>query len=171
MFKKLLIAVLVPAIALILALPVLAGQVTNNGWYKGEEIYYIDRGVEEGVNARGENDIYVIGSIPRGLQPQVVEFIPGDPGYSPHWNVNLVHTAEGKTVQNIVDAGYASDLYPDVLFDDVGDILAAEGAGLVVIVKPGVVVNCPIISKKGAEAPGHTQAPEDFPDFQGGDTF
>lgn len=170
-FKRMVIMLLVIALTLIWAVPAFAGQTTVNGWYEGEEIYYIDRGVEEGVTARGENDIYVIGNVPRGLQPQVVEFIPGEPGYSPHWNVNLVNTAAGVTVQDIVDAGYASSHYPAVLFDDLADILAAESDGLVEIIKPGVVVNCPIISKKGAEAPGHTQAPEDFPGFSGTDTF
>ncbi|HEY5730629.1 MAG TPA: hypothetical protein VIS72_11295, partial [Anaerolineales bacterium] len=33
----------------------------------------------------------------------------------------------------------------------------------------GVVVLCPVISKKGAEAPGNTELPEDFPPFP--DTF
>jgi len=173
MVRKILVVILALSLVLIWALPVSAqkGQVeTNNGWYEGEEIYYIDHGPEQ-FTSQGENDIYVIGDTPRGLQPQVVEFIPGESGYSPHWNVNLVHTAEGKTVQDIVNAGYASSLYPDVLFDDVADILAAEGAGLVEIVVPGVVVLCPIISEKGAASPGHTQASEDFPDFTSGQTF
>ena len=54
---------------------------------------------------------------------------------------------------------------PEALFDDVEDILDAEAAGLVVIDHPGVVVLCPIISEKGAEAPGNTQLLEEFPPF------
>lgn len=147
------------------------GVTTVNGWYEGEEIYYIDQGVEEGVTQRGENDIYVIGNIPRTYQAQVVEFIPGEAGYSPHWNVNLVNTAEGKTLADILTSPYASELYATegVLFDDVEDILGAEMAGLVTVTKPGVVVLCPIISEEGAEAPGNTQAPEEFDPFP--DTF
>lgn len=147
------------------------GVTTVNGWYEGEEIYYIDQGVEEGVTQRGENDIYVIGSTPRKYQAQVVEFIPGEAGYTPHWNVNVVNTAVGKTLADILASPYASDLYATegVLFDDVEDILGAEMAGLVTITKPGVVVLCPIISEEGAEAPGNTQAPEDFDPFP--DTF
>jgi len=142
-----------------------SGVVTVNGWYEGEEIYYIDQGVEEGVTERGENDIYVIGGTPRLYQAHVVEFIPGEAGYSPHWNVNFVHTAEGKTLADILASDYASDLYPEALFDDVEDILGAEMAGLVTIAHPGVVVNCPIIPAKAADAPGNTQASEDFEPF------
>jgi hypothetical protein len=93
----------------------------------------------------------------------VVEFIPGEAGYSPHWNVNFVQTAEGVTVNDIVASVYVSDHYPEALFDDVEDILGAEAAGLVTIMKPGAVVHCPIISEMGAEAPGNTELSEDFP--------
>jgi hypothetical protein len=100
-------------------------------------------------------------------QANVVLHIPGERGYSPHWNVNIVHTLDGITVQDIIDAGFASNLFDEegVLFDDVEDILDAEDAGLVEIVRPGIVVLCPIISEKGAEAPGNNELPEDFEPF------
>jgi hypothetical protein len=138
------------------------GVETANGWYEAEEIYYINHGVEEGVTERGENDIYLVGG-DRVWQAQVVEFVPGEAGYSPHWNVNVVHTAEGKTVDDIVNSSYVSAHYPEALFDDVEDILSASDAGLVTIAEPGVVVLCPIISERAAEAPGNTQLSEDFP--------
>jgi hypothetical protein len=143
---------------------VFAGVDTANGWYEGEEIYYIDHGVEEGVTERGENDIYLIGGN-RLYQAQVVEFIPGEKGYSPHWNAHLVNSAEGVTVADIVASPYVSAHYPEALFDDVEDILAAEDAGLVTVARLGVVVLCPIISEEGAEAPGNTALSEDFPPF------
>lgn len=139
-----------------------AGVITANGWYETEEIYYIDHGVEEGVTERGENDIFLIGGN-RMWQAQVVEFIPGEAGYSPHWNVNVVHTAAGVTVADIVASPYVSAHYPEALFDDVADILGAEADGLVTIAKPGVVVNCPVLSEEGAEAPGNVELSEDFP--------
>jgi hypothetical protein len=142
-----------------------AGVTTVNGWYETEEIYYIDGGVEEGVTERGENQIYVIGDTPRKYQAQVVLHIPGEPGYSPHWNVNFVHTAEGVMLADILASPYASEHYPEALFDDAEDILDAQEAGLVTIERPGVVVLCPIISEEGAEAPGNNQAPEDFLPF------
>ena len=144
------------------------GATTANGWYEEEEIYYILGGVEEGVTVRGQNDLYLIGG-DRAFQANVAEFIPGEPGYSPHWNVNVVHTAEGKTLADILASPYASDHYPEALFDDVEDILDAQAAGLVTIDHPGVVVLCPVISEEGAEAPGNTELSEDFPSFP--DTF
>ena len=139
-----------------------AGKMIANGWYEEDEIYYIANGVEEGVTERGENDIYLIGG-DRVWQAQVVEFIPGEAGYSPHWNVNAVHTAAGVTVADIVDSEYVSEHYPEALFDDVADIRAAETAGLVTIAKPGVVVHCPIVPERVADAPGNEELSEDFP--------
>jgi len=141
---------------------------TANGWYEGEEIYYIDAGIEEGVTERGKNQIYLIGG-DRAYQAQVVLHIPGEPGYSPHWNVNIVHTAEGVTLADILASPFVSEHYPEALFDDVEDILDAEAAGLVTIDHPGVVVLCPIISEMGAEAPGNNELSEEFPPFP--DTF
>ncbi len=162
MFYRITFAVLAVIVGLMIAVPTFAGVKTANGWYEGEEIYYIDNGPEPGVTERGENDIYLIGG-DRVWQAQVVLFIPGEPGYSPHWNVNLVKTAEGVTVADIVASPYVSEHYPEALFDDVEDILDAEEAGLVTIARPGVVVHCPIISEKGAEAPGNNELSEDFP--------
>jgi len=104
------------------------GATTANGWYEGEEIYYILSGVEQGVTQRGENDLYLIGG-DRAYQGNVAEFIPGEAGYTPHWNVNVVHTAPGVTLADILASPYASAHYPEALFDDVEDILGAEAAG------------------------------------------
>ena len=168
MMSKIKMTLLILVASFVATGPVFAGKTTVNGWYEGEEIYYIDQGLEEGVTERGVNDIYLIGGN-RAYQAQVVEFIPGESGYSPHWNVNVVHTAEGVTLADILASPYASTHYPEALFDDVEDILDAEAAGLVTIERPGFVVLCPIISEQGADAPGHMQATEDFPPFP--DTF
>jgi hypothetical protein len=156
--------VLVLCVSLILTGQVFAGATTANGWYEGEEIYYILGGPEEGVTQRGENDLYLIGG-DRVYQANVAEFIPGEAGYSPHWNVNVVNTAPGVTLADILASGYASDHYPEALFDDVEDILEAEADGLVTIFQPGVVVLCPIINERGAEAPGNTELSEEFASF------
>jgi hypothetical protein len=140
------------------------GATTANGWYEEEETYYILNGVEEGVTSRGQNDLYFIGG-DRDFQANVVEFIPGEAGYSPHWNVNVVHTETGKTLADILASPYVSSHYPEALFDDVEDILGAQETGLVTIEKPGVVVHCPIIPEKGAEAPGNMELPEEFMPF------
>jgi hypothetical protein len=143
------------------------GATTANGWYEGEEIYYVLGGVEN-FTQLGENDLYLIGG-DRAFQGNVAEFIPGEAGYTPHWNVNVVHTAPGATLADILASPYVSAHYPEALFDDVGDILGAEAAGLITIEHPGVVVLCPVISEEGAEAPGNTALSEEFPPFP--DTF
>ncbi len=164
MCRKIKITALVLFVSLTLTGQVFAGAMTANGWYEGEEIYYILHGIEDNVMVRGENDLYLIGG-DRAFQANVAEFIPGEPGYSPHWNVNVVHTAEGVTLADILASPYVSSHYPAALFDDVEDILDAEAAGLVTIETPGVVVLCPIISEQGAEAPGNTELSEEFPPF------
>jgi hypothetical protein len=144
-----------------------AGVITANGWYEEEEIYYILGGVESRFTELGDNQLYVIGG-DRMYQANVALFIPGEPGYSPHWNVNVVHTAPGVTLDDILASPYVSEHYPEALFDDAEDIIYAMMAGLVSIDQPGQVVLCPIIPEKGAEAPGNTELPEDefdpFPD-------
>jgi len=144
-----------------------AGATTANGWYEGEEIYYILGGVEN-VSSRGANQLYIIGG-DRAFQGNVALHIPGEPGYTPHWNVNVVHTATGVTLDDILTSPYVSDHYPEALFDDAVDILMAEADGLVTLERPGVVVLCPIISEAGADAEGNTQLSEVFPPFP--DTF
>lgn len=170
MKQKLAFFVLIVGVLLLTVASASAGATTANGWYEGEEIYYILGGVEEGISERGENDLYLIGG-DRAYQANVAEFIPGEAGYSPHWNVNVVHTAPGITLDDILASPFVSAHYTEegVLFDDVADILEAQAAGLVVIDHPGVVVLCPVISEKGAEAPGNFQLSEDFPAFP--DTF
>jgi len=106
----------------------LAGATTANGWYEGEEIYYILGGVEN-VSSRGANQLYIIGG-DRAYQANVALHIPGEPGYTPHWNVNVVHTANGVTIDDILASPYVSEHYPEALFDDAVDILKAEGRSL-----------------------------------------
>ena len=166
MARKMFLIAVVVMVALTATIPAFArgGATTANGWYEGEEIYYLLLGVEDGVTQRGENDLYLIGG-DRVFQANVAEFIPGEAGYTPHWNVNLVHTAEGVTLDDILASEFASGHYPEALFDDVEDIRAAEAAGLITIDTPGVVVLCPVVSEAAADAPGNTPLSEDFPPF------
>jgi hypothetical protein len=68
----------------------------------------------------------------RRHQANVALLIPGEPGYSSHWNTSVVHAAEGVTVGGIFAGGYASDRFLDegVLFDNVEDIRGAGFAGV-----------------------------------------
>ena len=160
------IAVIGFCVNLIFAGQALAGVITSNGWYEEEEIYYILGGEEIRFTELGDNQLYVIGG-DRRYQANVALFIPGERGYSPHWNVNVVHTAPSKTLTDILASPYyVSAHYPEALFDDAADIMAAVAVGLVTIEQPGTVVLCPIISEQGAEAPGNMELPEDqFPPF------
>jgi len=159
---------LVLALGLVVVANVSAGATTANGWYEGEEIYYILGGVEEHIPDQAYNQLYIIGG-DRAYQANVALHIPGEAGYTPHWNVNVVHTTEGVTLSDILASPFVSTHYPEALFDDVEDILGAQEAGLVTVEEAGVVVLCPIISEEGAEAPGNTELSEDFPAFP--DTF
>lgn len=172
MLRRIALLFAVAALSLLIVLPASAGVQTANGWYEGEEIYYILGGVEDGVTEKGGNQIYLIGG-DRLHQANVVLHIPGEAGYSPHWNVNLVHTAPGVTVMDILASGFASEHFDaeGVLFDDVEDILGAIEAGLVYADRPGKVVLCPIISEQGAEAPGNIELSEDFEPFDLGGGF
>jgi len=161
-----LLALALSAASMTLAAPIAAaGQpVTNNGWFDGHQIYYLDEGVEKKTDRAHLADIFLIGGN-RAFQANVIDSVPGSPGYSPHWDVNVVHTAPGKTLADILASPYASDSYPEVLFDSVSDVLGAESAGLVTIEEPGVIVLCPVVSVAAADAPGQTAASEDFPSF------
>jgi hypothetical protein len=53
MIRKLALVTLIFALTLLAVTPAFAGATTANGWYEGEEIYYILHGVEEGVTQRG----------------------------------------------------------------------------------------------------------------------
>jgi hypothetical protein len=165
-----LLALALSAASMTLAAPTVgaAGPMTNNGWFNGQQIYYLDQGVEKKTDRAHLADIFLIGGN-RAYQANVVDSVPGVQGYSPHWDVNVVHTAPDKTLADILASPYASSSYPTVLFDSVSDVLGAEAAGLVTIEEPGVIVLCPVVSVAAADAPGHTAASEDFPSFP--DTF
>lgn len=155
-------------LASVLALsPAQAGNVITNGYFGGHEIYYIDQGLEKKPDRSHTSDIFLIGGN-RVYQPNVVATVPGQPGYSPHWDVVVVHTAPGYTVGDIMNAGLAGS---GVLFDSAEDILEAARRGLVTLTEPGLVVLCPVVSGATANANGHTEAPENFSALTADSTF
>src|SRR5574341_914380 len=162
MKMRLSIVIVVVAIALT-ATAVHAGQSIVTCWEDGEVVYYIDQGLQKNVNEQALSDIFLIGGN-RMFEANVLDGRPGDPGYGPNWDLNIVHTAPGVTVQDIINAGLASSHFADqgVVFDNVEDILEAERQGLVRIDEPGLVVLCPVVSVKAAHAPGNTLEPDDF---------
>ena len=144
-----------------------AGKIITNGYFSGQEIYYIGQGMEKKTDRMKTSDIYLIGG-DRMYQSNVVATVPGEPGYSPHWDVVVVNTAPGYTVRNIIDSGLAGN---GVLFDSAENILEAARRGLVTLFEPGIVVLCPIVSAATARANGHTEAPETFMTLTPSSTF
>jgi hypothetical protein len=108
------------------------------GWYEGEAIYYFDFG----PNSRDTAPIYAfITGLDDEGNPQFVEgqanvigVIPGDPGYSAFWYVNLV----------TVPADYEAN-----------SITSVEGvmASGYEIGQPGLLVNCPVLRTEEASMP------------------
>lgn len=114
------------------------------GWYKGQDVYYFDFGMNSintapiyafitGFDADG-NPQFVDG------QHNVVGVIPGDNDYSAFWYVNLV----------TVPADYVANSITSV-----AEVLASGYD----IAAPGLLVNCPVI-RTDAEAAMPTSLPQ-----------
>jgi cold shock CspA family protein len=135
-----------------LAEPVNGSTEPTRGWYKGREVHYFDFGMNTdktapifafitGFDASG-NPQFVEG------QHNVIDVIPGQPGYSAFWDVNLVKVPTGYKANTITSR----------------EQVMASGFE---IVHPGIVVNCPVIrtaetvSAGGGMMPGMPKTGED----------
>ena len=107
------------------------GEQLVQGWNKGEAVFYPDFG----PNQPAAIPIWVFitgmdsGGNPQFLEGQnnIIDSIPGDPGYSAFWLVNLV----------TVD-----DAYEPNSIKSAADVVAAGFE----IATPGLVVNCPVVN-------------------------
>src|SRR3990172_811022 len=99
------------------------------GWYKGQDVAYLDYGpmtnVAEPILVFFQSD-----GTPVSGQRNVIDVIPGDGGYSDLWQV----------VKVVVDSAYT----PNSL-RDASDILAQATAGGVTLEVAGIYVNCPVV--------------------------
>lgn len=111
------------------------GESLTQGWYKGEEVFYPDFGVNPanaipiwvfatGFDADG-NPQFVEG------QQNVIDAVPGDPGYSAFWQVNIV----------VVDEGYEANSVTS------REDIQAMGYE---VMQTNMVVNCPVTEYPGA---------------------
>jgi hypothetical protein len=110
----------------------------TKGWYQGRETFYYDFGMNSPVLNNGAGvgaaPIYVLvtgfdgSGNPQMVEGQrnIIDVVPGEPGYSDLWEVNFV----------TVPAGYVANTFKSA--DDV------RKAGLQ-MTKPGVLVNCPVV--------------------------
>ena len=73
MLRKLTVLTMVLALGLVAVGSVSAGATTANGWYEGEEIYYILGGFEEAIPEQAYNQLYLIGG-DRAFQANVAEW-------------------------------------------------------------------------------------------------
>ena len=131
-----------------------AGGDIVTGWFGGLQLNYIDQGFSMDSTKKSASPIYLI-SGNRVYQANVLGSVQGEPDFNPHWNVNIVHTAPGVTVQDIIAAGLSSSLFASrgVLFDDFLPILEAVRRGLVRLDTPGLIVLCPVVSDNKTPLP------------------
>ncbi len=126
-------------------------------YYTGEVVYFIhpeasDAGVADVLTKMMGPDVLTVPSLakipaellgnayvftngiegmgPLGFQPDVFDSAPGDEGYTPLRAINLVTWQDGKKPREL---------------KSVADIQSAADSGELVIEKPGVVVNMPIL--------------------------
>jgi len=129
------------------------------GFYKGEEVTYLltdastEADAEALSGATGYSVTYVssIGDVPDtataklylfmngvkgpnpfGFQPNVIDSVPGDPGYSPLWRVYAVTWNDTATPRELMSEE---------------DIFAAEDAAELTIEKAPLVKNSPVVDK------------------------
>lgn len=78
----------------------------------------------------------VVGMGPLGFQPDVFDSPPGTDGYTPLRRLNVVSWVDPANARELKSAA---------------DVLAAEKAGEVTIVQPGVVINMPFVVWDGGK--------------------
>ena len=106
------------------------------GWYRGQEVFYFDHGAASPAEGFIVLDapIYAFfraDGTPVPGQRNVIDVLPGEPGYSDLW----------KVVKVVVDASYVANSLRDA-----SSILAASQAGDVTLETTTIYVNCPVVS-------------------------
>jgi hypothetical protein len=133
--KKALLLVGVVAALGLLATPALGDtirhfpQKATEGFYRGQTIEYLDFGP---VKLRPGNKLADLWSVTNGVDEQynIIDVVPGQKGYTPLWDVNLVTWKDGATPRKLTSAAA---------------VRKALRAGEVTVKAAGVVVNCPVI--------------------------
>jgi hypothetical protein len=116
--------------AIVVNCPVLGfGQRQTVGHYRGELIAYLDLGP---VKLRAGNKVAPIWVVTNGASDQhnVIDVVPGRPGYTPLWRVTMVTWREGVTPR---------------LLKSAADVRQAGAAGDVSLKRTATVVNCPVV--------------------------
>ena len=108
---------------------VAAKQPVVQGFYEGKTIRYFNYGP---IQLRPGNKVAPIWTVTNGPagQHNIVDVVPGEPGYTPLWRVVEVRWAEGKKPR---------------LLKSADDVERAESAGDVTVKTTSTVVNCPVL--------------------------
>lgn len=106
-----------------------AKQPVVQGFYDGKTIRYFNYGA---IRLRAGNKVAPIWSVTNGPtgQHNIVDVVPGEPGYTPLWRVVEVTWAAGRKPRLLKSA------------DDVG---RAKAAGDVMLKTTATIVNCPVL--------------------------
>lgn len=105
------------------------GEELVQGWHDGQEVYYPDFG--QNIPAAIPIWVFITGMDNQGnpqfveSQSNIIDAVPGDPGYSAFWRVNLVTVPEGYQPNSIRSAA------------------EVQAAGFTVT-QTDMVVNCPV---------------------------
>jgi hypothetical protein len=78
-------------------------QQATEGFYRGQTIEYLDFGP---VKLRPGNKVAPIWAVTNGVDDQynIVDVVPGQPGYTPLWDVVLVTWKDGATPRKLTSA-------------------------------------------------------------------
>ncbi|TLZ68687.1 MAG: hypothetical protein E6K12_00605 [Methanobacteriota archaeon] len=106
------------------------------GWYRNRDVFYFDEGTRSPadgwvVQAAPIYAFFHADGTPVAGQRNVIDALPGSPGYSDLWNV----------VKVVVDASYVANSLKDAR-----SILEAHDAGQLSLESTAVYVNCPVVS-------------------------
>jgi hypothetical protein len=104
-------------------------QKATEGFYRGHTIEYLDFGP---VKLRPGNKMADLWSVTNGVKGQynIIDVVPGRPGYTPLWDVNLVTWKTGVSPRLLTSAAA---------------VRKALSAGDVTMKEAGIVVNCPVL--------------------------
>ncbi len=133
--KKALLVVAVAGALGLVAAPAMADSIRHfpqqavEGFYRGQTVEYLDFGP---VKLKPGNKVAPIWSVTNGIEGQynIIDVVPGQKGYTPLWDVNLVTWKDSAKPRLLTSAGA---------------VRKALAAGEATLKKAGVVVNCPLI--------------------------
>src|SRR5438045_9063107 len=106
-----------------------AKQPVTAGCFQGRNVTYFDFGP---IKLKPGNKLAPIWAVTNGVSGQhnIIDVVPGQAGYSPLWQVNMVSFTSGATPH---------------LLRSKADVDAAVSAGEATVAKTSTVVNCPVL--------------------------